>query len=172
MKKILLILTICTSLATGCGITDKFNETCGGDMDNLCQAFFGVEGEPSKPPGLPESLAEDADIDDLRDALNQLIAYAESLGANQEIMQTSIENLQADLSEAQLGSHVVGIIDPCGDDPNHLDEVLFEMASGQLVAYFRASGNEQFLTVLANDNYVTTDYQRCAFSVVNGEYQE
>lgn len=56
------------------------------------------------------------------------------------------------------------LIDPCGDNPGHYDEVLIRTVDGSLVSYFKA-GNKEFLSVLGQGNYVTTDKQQCHFSV-------
>jgi len=62
---------------------------------------------------------------------------------------------------------VVDIIDPCGDSPG-FDEVLLRLANGQLLAHF-ASGSLQFLTLVPDGSYVTTDSQQCHFTVLNGQ---
>lgn len=60
------------------------------------------------------------------------------------------------------------IIDPCGDDPNHVDEVLLRLNSGDLIAWYRDVGLFNFDA----GSWVTTDHQRCNFTVTsNGEVQ-
>ena len=56
------------------------------------------------------------------------------------------------------------VIDPCGDEPNRLDEVLIILDSGKILAYYE-HGRKRFLTVLKPGSYRTTDYQRCSFSI-------
>lgn len=59
---------------------------------------------------------------------------------------------------------VVELIDPCGDEPNAFDEVLLRLANGQLMAHYSSDGL-QFLTLLSPGNYVTTDSQKCHFTI-------
>lgn len=60
------------------------------------------------------------------------------------------------------------VIDPCGDDPNHLDEVLL-LINGEYYATYDSS----YMIRLEPDNYVTEDNQRCAFSIdASGNYNE
>ena len=56
------------------------------------------------------------------------------------------------------------IIDPCGDDPDNLDEVILKLATGQLLIYFEDKG-AKFLTLLTPGTYKTTDKQKCSFTV-------
>lgn len=64
------------------------------------------------------------------------------------------------------------IIDPCGDFPNHADEIIIKMYNGDLVVYFQ-DGGRRFLTVLEPGNYRTTDRQKCRFTITeDGEYEE
>jgi hypothetical protein len=58
---------------------------------------------------------------------------------------------------------VVELLDPCGDGPGH-DEVLIRLQDGRLLAHY-ADGRLQFLTLISTGTYVTTDSQRCVFSV-------
>jgi hypothetical protein len=62
---------------------------------------------------------------------------------------------------------VTEVINPCGDYPGHFDEVLLKMSNGEILAHF-SHGNLQFLTLLTDGNYVTTDKQACNFNVTNG----
>ena len=60
---------------------------------------------------------------------------------------------------------IVEIVDPCGDMPNYLDEVIFRLANGSLIAHYSKAGL-QFLTVLAPGNYRTRDMQACNFTIL------
>lgn len=60
---------------------------------------------------------------------------------------------------------IVGVIDPCGKQ-GQFDEILLRLANGQLVAHY-ASGNNQFLTTIGPNNYITTDGTSCRFTVNN-----
>ena len=57
------------------------------------------------------------------------------------------------------------IIDPCGDDPNHFDEVLIKVGN-QIFAFFRDSNDTyEFITIVPPGYYVTTDQQACYFTI-------
>lgn len=68
---------------------------------------------------------------------------------------------------------ITDIIDPCGDDPNHFDEIIIKLYDGSYLAYFE-SGGKRFLTTLdAGKSYQTTDYQKCNFKITpEGKYEE
>lgn len=59
---------------------------------------------------------------------------------------------------------IVEVIDPCGDKPGYLDEIIFRLANGSLIAHFTSAGL-QGLTVLTPGNYRTLDKQACNFTV-------
>ena len=61
-------------------------------------------------------------------------------------------------------------IDPCGDNPGKFDEVLVKTDAG-IAGYFE-QGNQRFLTILTDGDYITTDSQQCRFSIQGGEYVE
>lgn len=62
---------------------------------------------------------------------------------------------------------VLEVIDPCGDAPDVVDEVILRLANGQLLASFsqNASGLNTRFAVITQGSYVTTDGSNCAFSV-------
>lgn len=64
---------------------------------------------------------------------------------------------------------IVDILDPCGDDPDHYDEVLLITQGGSVIAYFREGKNHEFLSLLVPGDYETTDKQECEFTV-NPDY--
>jgi len=63
-----------------------------------------------------------------------------------------------------VASSSVEILNPCGDALG-ADEVLIKFGS-QVVAYYKASGSREFLSVLSpNVAYTTTDGFRCSFKI-------
>jgi hypothetical protein len=58
---------------------------------------------------------------------------------------------------------VTEIIDPCGKQ-TAFDEVLLRLANGQLIAHF-ANGANQFLTIVGQGSYSSTDGTHCFFTV-------
>jgi len=95
-----------------------------------------------------------------------------SPGANCSVQQISngaiitCPGSTAVVSPAGAQYNVTEIIDPCGDGPG-FDEIILKLANGQLLAHF-SSGGLQFLSLIPDGNYVTTDQQACQFSVSNG----
>jgi hypothetical protein len=65
-------------------------------------------------------------------------------------------------------SLIVDIVDPCGDGQGP-DEVIMVMADGSFIAWYKNLG---FSVLEENKAYVTTDKQKCKFSVSNGEVTE
>jgi len=68
---------------------------------------------------------------------------------------------------------ITEIIDPCGDDPNHADEIILKLYDGSYLVYFE-DGGRRFLSLLEHGKtYQTTDRQKCKFMITsNGNYQE
>lgn len=62
---------------------------------------------------------------------------------------------------------IVDIVDPCGDSPGRVDEVLLILADGRVLVSFSdsANGANTRLALLPPGNYVTTDGSNCVFSV-------
>lgn len=60
---------------------------------------------------------------------------------------------------------IIEIIDPCGPSSSDVDELLFRLSTGELVAWYKNVG----LVALSNGNYVTTDQQKCYFTISNGQ---
>jgi hypothetical protein len=58
---------------------------------------------------------------------------------------------------------IAELIDPCGDGPG-FDEVILRLNNGILLAHY-SSGGYEFLTIVSQGNYVTTDKQKCNFHV-------
>lgn len=62
---------------------------------------------------------------------------------------------------------VVEVIDPCGDAPGIVDEILIHLSDGRVLRSFsdRANGKNTRLSILPAGSYVTTDGSNCAFTV-------
>lgn len=59
---------------------------------------------------------------------------------------------------------IIEVIDPCGDKPGHVDEVLFRLSNGDIAAWYEDVG----LVILEkNVKYKTTDEQECKFKINN-----
>jgi hypothetical protein len=66
---------------------------------------------------------------------------------------------------------IVGVIDPCGDEPSVIDEILLVLKNGQIVTYFAESGSAQKarLVLIPDGTYVTTDTTNCVFTIQAGQ---
>lgn len=62
---------------------------------------------------------------------------------------------------------IVAIIDPCGDKPGIIDEVLLKMQNGTIIASFSDdwTGHNTRFAVLTSGTYQTTDGSNCVFTV-------
>lgn len=65
---------------------------------------------------------------------------------------------------------VIEVLDPCGDMPDEVDEVIIRLPDGRLLATSKKGPAKRFLTILGAGKYRTTDSQMCPFTVwENGE---
>lgn len=64
---------------------------------------------------------------------------------------------------------VVNVIDPCGDTPGIIDEVLLQLGNGTLLASVsdKVNGENTRLSVLLPGTYKTTDDSKCNFTVTS-----
>lgn len=142
----------------GCGMIQDLTDACGGSGDLVCDAILG-----------PDSL--DKEVARLEDEIEELAEGAVDMVVQMDELEESLIESQMRIAELETGSQITEVIDPCGDGPN-FDEVLLRLSNGDIVAYFKESGSREFLTVLQDGNYRTTDMQRCRFEIVGGTYRE
>lgn len=114
-------------------------------------------------------------INSLQFAITQLQLESSSSQANINNLQLSVGSLQASTNSlivqvATLNgyTHITELVDPCGDGPG-FDEILLRTTQGYVV-YFE-QGSRRMLSLLPDGNYMTTDQQACAFSIVGGVLQ-
>lgn len=62
---------------------------------------------------------------------------------------------------------IVNIIDPCGNHPSIVDEVLLILANGQVLVSFseNANGKNTRFSILPPGTYATTDGSGCVFTL-------
>lgn len=62
---------------------------------------------------------------------------------------------------------VVSILDPCGDAPGIVDEVLLKLANGQVLVSFsdNSSGKNTRFSILSPGTFITTDGSSCVFTL-------
>lgn len=61
---------------------------------------------------------------------------------------------------------MVDVVDPCGDDPGQVDEVILLFDGEVHLAWYKNVG---FVVLEENVRYRTTDKQKCEFTIFNGE---
>lgn len=65
---------------------------------------------------------------------------------------------------------VSSVVDPCGDDPGQVDEVLLFYENGEILAWYKNVG---LVLLSPGGSYVTTDKQECRFKIdLDGNYSE
>lgn len=176
LNKIGLFAAILLNLS-GCGVAETLSKGCGGELDPVCDVVLGGDADRV------EQIADnEAAIDELRVMLlNEILTLRNSVEILEhtygsegsdvtvliDMLQSNINTILTRLAVLEGYSHIVEFIDPCGDKPGHFDEVVMRTNDGQLLAYFDYQGRE-FLTLLTDGWYTTTDRQRCLFQVRDG----
>lgn len=186
MKKylILTVLLATTVAFSGCGMAEDLTKRCGGYMDAMCDFVFGkdpenVEELQEMVKLLQEQLeASQTHVASLEALITTLQQNFNDNSEMIEVINTEIDQAQTNINdilirlvslENEVDDLYVELIDPCGDHPGYFDEVILKLPSGELVAYFKQSGSKEFLSVLTDGNYQTTDQQKCNFTVSGGE---
>lgn len=107
-------------------------------------------------------------IDELELSVNNLYLQIDDAESDQDILEQSIALINSNITSLQNNTTVKELIDPCGDNPSKFDEKLLVLSDGTIIAYFE-HGNRRGLTDLVDGNYITTDSDRCHFSILNGK---
>lgn len=185
MKMLLLIATVMVS--SSCGITEGLNKNCGSSIDMGCNFIFGMKDEDQDKKIADNTFKndeQDARISALEKQNEQLISSMESfseqlvqLGEDDQANKLYLEGLITSLTNTvsanlitlnNLSSNLNGIvtkmIDVCGDDPGHYDEIVLKTNTGKYIAYFE-DGGKRFLTEIPFGNYSSTDRQVCSFTI-------
>lgn len=116
------------------------------------------------------------DMDDLEDSThntaNSIQAIVNANTAQLLSLSTTVTTLSGNLDglngnfttlSNSLTKTIVDFIDPCSDGPG-FDEVLMKTKDGKYIAYFE-DGGKRHLSILNQGAYVTTDQQRCYFTI-------
>lgn len=85
-------------------------------------------------------------------------------------LEQEMQALDARLLEIEKNVQVLEIIDPCGDAPNIVDEVIFKVAQLGEIKYFasfsdNSNGKNTRLSLIDSGAYITTDGSNCKFSI-------
>jgi len=68
------------------------------------------------------------------------------------------------IAELQTRATVTELINPCGDTPGKVDEILLRLSTDDIVVFFQSNDGER-LSTLEPGNYRTTDGTNCSFTV-------
>ena len=144
MKNIITITAMI--LLTSCG---AIQDECGRDIKMACNTFLGEKNTDSS-----------TEIDVLKNENNDIRTQIEN-----NLNETNGSIL--DLGESiELSGQDIQIVNPCEEGVN--DEVLI-LLDNKVLALYYGSKNRIHLTELANGRYVTTDNEKCRFTVIDGE---
>lgn len=157
---------------TGCGVAEDIGlNHCGGDLKDPCRLLFGGNIDEEQDETLIDLQAQ---IDALDSSLTIVKAQASVLQSQSTINTDAIASLQS--SQASLVSRIAALetrksvseyIDPCGDHPSKLDEIILRMSDGSLIASVsdNTNGNNTRLSRLSSGNFMTTDGTSCNFAI-------
>lgn len=156
MNKYFLLIVTLTGFLTSCGVVE---EICPRNaIESGCNALVGME-------------PKDGDNgEDGEDGQSCFVNETDE-GADITCGGNTVSILDGDDAVSSPYT-VTEIVDPCGDDPGSVDEVLLKIYNGDYVSYFEDAGR-RFLTVLSPGSYRTTDSQSCRFSIDgDGNFEE
>ena len=183
MKNLLLITTLIT--LASCGKTpEKFAHNLVKDLGqgiealgqvprNIGRATLAIDSDKADSDKADKELNKDLnnlkdEVDSIKLDITYLYSLVDNLDHDQDDLSQEVAMLTARVAELESYENIVEFIDPCGDYPNHFDEIIFKTSSGKFVAYFK-SGSNEFLAELPNGNFRTSDKQKCDFRIENGE---
>lgn len=189
--KLTLGLLLLTTLAS-CGVGNHLSEKCGSDLESGCNFIFGYKDKDQDAAIAANAKKNDeqdarlnileAQNDSLHRTIDDMSLQIEELSDNVEVNADDISDLRVTISSLQnqitanliqmnalsgsLAGAITSMIDVCGDQSGHFDEVILKTANGKYIAYFE-DGGKRFLTVIGAGNFTTTDFQRCNFTISN-----
>lgn len=174
-------------LISSCGVTEQLSKNCGSSIEMGCNLVFGMKDADQDEQIAKNTFKndeQDSYILDLQNKNTNLINTMNSLSvqinqlqvddvSNKEYLVDLIDSLETtvganlltlqSLSTSLQGS-ITNMIDVCGDQSGHFDEVILKTNNGKYLAYFE-QGGKRFLTQLSFGSYQTTDNQACHFTV-------
>lgn len=101
---------------------------------------------------------------DVSTNLNNVLISITQNSENLTTLQNDLNSLD-NLLDSFINGYAVKI-DPCGDNPNKIDEILIKLYDGSILAVFK--DGQYFMSFLKDGNYKTTDKTNCYFQVNNG----
>lgn len=153
---------LCYGLNLHCN--DRNQDETNDDLDNALKRLDRVEKLLELQSQALSDHSNDLDV-----IVNDILGQIEALQDKDVLLDSDIADIQSQLDNLEnLSSlNIAEIIDPCGDNVGHFDEVLLKLNDDTILAYFE-HGNRKGLSVLSNGDYETQDDQKCEFSINNG----
>jgi len=102
---------------------------------------------------------------DVQETLQRALKQLRRLKRRDRRLFNELEQVEDLINDFTSG--YVTIIDPCGDDPRYIDEVLIKLFDGSILGVFK--DGQYYMGVLEDGSYRTTDKTHCNFRIVNGE---
>ena len=169
------------------GVNDvgQFVEKVGRTPRTIINLILGTDASTDEElKNLQKEVAEiEKSIEDLKLELNSKLSvlekydndfYQNVTNAIQDLedTETSLNNIETGLSalDTLVDDFINGYavkIDPCGDTPNKVDEILLKLYDGTILAVFK--DGQYFMAEIGDGNYKTTDKTNCYFTVNNGQ---
>ena len=162
MKQLLLSLTLLT-LGASCGRVESIPELLDFTEDSADKSQ--LNDLERRVDGIEDRL------DMYHAALMDMSDQVNNLDYDQDQLSQTIALNVSNIAALENKTTVKRIIDPCGDSTGNFDESLIELSDGKILGYFE-QGSRRYITVLPIGNYMTTDAQRCRFSITSNGYQE
>lgn len=151
-------------LLTACGSAGEMFTDAGKCVSQGSECHSSPVPGPTGAPGVPGRDGKDGESCKIQRVSNGAIISCPE--AQPVVILNGIDGKDGQDGEPALYS-VVGLVDPCGDFPG-FDEVLLRLGTGQLLAHYSSgNGNNrvEFLALVEQGNYTTTDGSGCHFSV-------
>ena len=149
--KLLIFLFLLLVFIVGCGKSHTFYVSGEHGKNSLMDISRGSMGD------CDEGVIINSGLDDNRDGILN----------SDEISSTSFVCDGTNGSDGVDGSSsVVSVLDPCGDEPGHHDELVMVLDDGTYLAWLKNVG---IVELLEGVLYRTTDHQRCRFIIDNDE---
>lgn len=144
--------------ADSCRISGQSIQCPDGSVYQFPLPAQGPVGESGSPGAAGSSCS----------IVNSTIVCTDGTSFDVPIPKDGVPGAKGDKGEVGASGRdsIVSIIDPCGPNNSGVDELLFVLSTGQLVAWYQNVG----LVALKDGTYRVTDSSGCVFKIINGQY--
>jgi hypothetical protein len=157
-------------MLVGCGTDDNVRIVRGINGVNGIDGVDGVDGVNGKDGQNGQDGVNGISGNNGRDGVDGVAGVDGSNGTNGVDGKDGIAGKDG-LDGVNGRNAFVEIIDPCGDAPNIIDEVLLRMPDGKILASFseNVEGRNTRFSLIPDGTFMTTDGSGCVFTVREGE---